>query len=106
MAIAAIRGLSGDSHLLRTCTLQLVEKPPLDGRQLANTGAYAFPREVFDIELRLSPRGEYEITDYVTQLAAQGPLHVVEAAFWFPIGTEEAWRRAEQQNLEAVLRGR
>src|SRR5262249_22863361 len=85
---------------------RLVEKPDLDGRQLANTGAYVFPREVFDLELRLSPRGEYEITDYVTTLAGRGPFHVVQAAFWFPIGTEEAWRRAEQQKLTEVLKGR
>src|ERR1700722_14277626 len=40
---------------------KLVEKPPLDGRQLANAGAYVFPRAIFDEELTLSPRGEYEI---------------------------------------------
>jgi len=32
--------------------------------QLANTGAYLFPREVFELEIGLSPLGEYEITDY------------------------------------------
>lgn len=85
---------------------KLVEKPPLDGRQLANTGAYVFPREVFDIELRLSPRGEYEITDYVSTLAARQPFHVVRAGFWFPIGTEEAWKAAEAENLDSVLKGR
>jgi bifunctional UDP-N-acetylglucosamine pyrophosphorylase/glucosamine-1-phosphate N-acetyltransferase len=85
---------------------KLVEKPNLEGQQLANTGAYVFPREVFDIELRLSPRGEYEITDYVSTLAARGPFHVVQAEFWVPIGTEEAWKGAEQQTLEKVLCGR
>jgi len=85
---------------------KLVEKPNLEGWQLANTGAYVFPRQVFDIDLPLSPRGEYEITDYVSTLASQGPFHVVEAAFWWPIGTEEAWKKADQQELEAVLRGR
>ncbi|HYV35570.1 MAG TPA: nucleotidyltransferase family protein [Gemmataceae bacterium] len=85
---------------------KLVEKPALDGRQLANTGAYVFPREVFDIELKLSPRGEYEITDYVSTLASRGPFHVVEAKFWLPIGTEEAWQNAERQQLEDVLKGR
>jgi NDP-sugar pyrophosphorylase family protein len=85
---------------------KLVEKPPLEGRQLANTGAYVFPRKVFDIDLPLSPRGEYEITDYVSTLASQGPFHVVQANFWWPIGTEEAWHKAEQQDLDRVLRGR
>jgi NDP-sugar pyrophosphorylase family protein len=82
---------------------KLVEKPPLDGRQLANTGAYVFPRSVFDIELKLSPRGEYEITDYVSTLATRQPVHVVEAQFWLPIGTEEAWRNAEKQDLRGAL---
>ena len=85
---------------------KLVEKPVLDGRQLANTGAYVLPRDVFDIEIGLSARGEYEITDYVSTLAARRPFHVVEADFWLPIGTEEAWKKAEQQALESVLKGR
>lgn len=82
---------------------KLVEKPDLPGPQLANTGAYLFPRDVFDIEIGLSARGEYEITDYVSALAAKRPFHVVKANFWLPIGTEEAWKNAQQMDLEAVL---
>jgi UDP-N-acetylglucosamine diphosphorylase / glucose-1-phosphate thymidylyltransferase / UDP-N-acetylgalactosamine diphosphorylase / glucosamine-1-phosphate N-acetyltransferase / galactosamine-1-phosphate N-acetyltransferase len=85
---------------------KLMEKPDMEGRQLANTGAYVFPRRVFDIELKLSPRGEFEITDYVSTLASQGPFHVVQASFWWPIGTTEAWEKAERQQLDIVLRGR
>lgn len=85
---------------------KLVEKPPLEGRRLANTGGYLFPREVFDIDIQLSARGEYEITDYVSTLAARQPFHVVEAQFWLPIGTEETWKQAEGQQLGDVLRGR
>src|SRR4051794_10257605 len=58
---------------------RLVEKPDLGGRQLANIGAYLFPRTAFDIELPLSPRGEYEITDAVSALAARQPFYAVEA---------------------------
>lgn len=78
---------------------KLVEKPDLPGPRLANTGAYLFPREVFDIEIGLSPRGEYEITDYVTSLAQRQPVHVIECKFWLPIGTEEAWKQAEAMEL-------
>jgi bifunctional UDP-N-acetylglucosamine pyrophosphorylase/glucosamine-1-phosphate N-acetyltransferase len=85
---------------------KLVEKPPLDGRQLANTGAYLFPRAIFDTELKLSARGEYEITDYVSRLAARQAVHVVQAKFWLPIGTVEAWHAAEQTDLEASLTAR
>lgn len=82
---------------------RLVEKPNLEGRHLANTGAYLFPRQVFDIELTLSARGEYEITDYVTTLATRQPVQVVRASYWLPIGTVEVWQQAQQEDLEAVL---
>lgn len=79
--------------------LRLVEKPDLPGPQLANTGAYVFPRNVFDIELALSARGEYEITDYLTILAGQTSVHVIQAKFWLPIGTIDAWQNAQQLDL-------
>ncbi len=82
---------------------KLVEKPPLDGRRLANTGAYLFPRDVFATELTLSARGEFEITDYVTAFASRSRVDVVEARFWLPIGTVEAWQDAQALDLESVL---
>lgn len=82
---------------------KLVEKPDLDGRHLANTGAYVFPRDVFNIQLSLSARGEYEITDYVSTLAKSRPVTVIEAKFWMPIGTVEAWEQAQKEKLEDVL---
>jgi bifunctional UDP-N-acetylglucosamine pyrophosphorylase/glucosamine-1-phosphate N-acetyltransferase len=82
---------------------RLVEKPDLDGRQLANVGAYLFPRTVFDVELSLSARGEYEITDYVSALAARQPVDVIQAAFWLPIGNVEIWQQAQNVDLDAVL---
>jgi NDP-sugar pyrophosphorylase family protein len=83
---------------------RLVEKPDLDVRQLANTGAYLFPRDVFETTLSLSSRGEYEITDYVSALAKRQPVQVVEAKFWLPIGTIEVWRQAQDMALEEKLR--
>lgn len=82
---------------------KLVEKPDTEGPQLANTGAYLFPKSVFDLEIGLSPRGEYEITDYVSQLAARGPFHVVRSTFWYPVGTEEAWNKSQTLDLPCVL---
>jgi bifunctional UDP-N-acetylglucosamine pyrophosphorylase/glucosamine-1-phosphate N-acetyltransferase len=82
---------------------KLVEKPKLEGRRLANTGVYVFPREVFDIPLTLSARGEYEITDYVTKLAERGTVSVVTARFWLPIGNVEAWQNAQAVDLAAVM---
>lgn len=82
---------------------KLVEKPNLTGTQLANTGAYVFPENVFETELKLSDRGEYEITDYVTALARTGTVQAVRTSFWLPIGTVEAWRAAQDIDLDAVL---
>jgi bifunctional UDP-N-acetylglucosamine pyrophosphorylase/glucosamine-1-phosphate N-acetyltransferase len=83
---------------------RLVEKPDLEGPALGNLGAYVFPRGVFNIELRPSPRGEYEITDYVSELAQRQQVVPVTAKFWFPIGTVEAWRKADQSDLSAMER--
>jgi hypothetical protein len=58
---------------------------------------------VFDIELTRSQRGEFEITDYVTTLAARRAVRVVRARTWLPIGNVEAWQRAQHEDLEAVL---
>jgi bifunctional UDP-N-acetylglucosamine pyrophosphorylase/glucosamine-1-phosphate N-acetyltransferase len=82
---------------------RLVEKAPLQGRQLANTGAYLFPREVFANELTVSERGEYEITQYVSALTKQMPVQAIQASFWLPIGTVEAWQEAQTKNLEGEL---
>ena len=83
---------------------RLVEKPNLNGRFPANTGAYLFPRQVFDIELKLSARGEYEITDYVSALATRGLFQVIQAKFWLPIGTTEVWQKAKEMDLTPLKR--
>jgi bifunctional UDP-N-acetylglucosamine pyrophosphorylase/glucosamine-1-phosphate N-acetyltransferase len=85
---------------------RLVEKPDLTGRQMANIGAYLFPRSALDIELPLSPRGEYEITDAVSAVAAGQPFHAVPANVWLPIGDEAAWRAADELDLDRLLLGR
>ena len=82
---------------------RVVEKPEgLSPPQLANIGGYLFPRSVFDLTLPLSPRGEYEITDAVSQLAAKGGFQVVEAKYWLPIGTIEQWEAAQGTDVSAV----
>lgn len=82
---------------------KLVEKPDIPGPRLANTGAYLFPKSVFELEISLSPRGEYEITDFVSQLAARGPFHVVRSTFWYPIGDEAAWNASQTLDLKRVM---
>lgn len=82
---------------------QIIEKPMgLTPPQLANIGGYVFPKAVFNLTLPLSPRGEYEITDAVAQLAASGGFHVVEAKYWLPIGTVEQWQTAQMADVTPV----
>ena len=83
---------------------RIEEKPELDGRALANIGAYVFPRSVFDIPLTLSKRNEYEITEAVDVLAKRAPFHVVRATFWVPIGTIEQWEAAQTADLSKAKR--
>ena len=40
---------------------RLVEKPAMDGRQMANIGAYLLPKSALDVKLPLSPRGEMRL---------------------------------------------
>jgi NDP-sugar pyrophosphorylase family protein len=82
---------------------RIIEKPKgLSAPQLANIGGYMFPNAVFDLTLPLSPRGEYEITDAVAQLAEQGGFRVVEAKYWLPIGTIAQWEAAQNADVSAV----
>lgn len=83
---------------------RLVEKPDLEGTHLANIGAYLFPRRALDIDLPLSPRGEYEITDAVTLVADSEPFHLVPATFWLPIGNISAWEAAQSADLTPCQR--
>jgi UDP-N-acetylglucosamine diphosphorylase / glucose-1-phosphate thymidylyltransferase / UDP-N-acetylgalactosamine diphosphorylase / glucosamine-1-phosphate N-acetyltransferase / galactosamine-1-phosphate N-acetyltransferase len=85
---------------------KLVEKPNLEGRYPANTGAYLFTQRAFEKQLALSPRGEYEITDFVTYLAELRLMQAVEARVWLPIGTEEAWKQAQEMDLDTLLTAR
>jgi bifunctional UDP-N-acetylglucosamine pyrophosphorylase/glucosamine-1-phosphate N-acetyltransferase len=83
---------------------RLVEKPDMDGPALANIGAYLLPRRVFDIPLTLSKRNEYELTEWPDVLARREPFHIVEATFWLPIGTVEAWNDAQTADLTKAQR--
>lgn len=65
-----------------------------------STGAFKFHKGIFDHKLQLSERGEYEITDYLTYIARQDIVSIVKARFWFPVGTPEALKQA--QNLKLI----
>ena len=69
--------------------VRLVEKPKEAFSNLANTGAYKFTPEIFEILARTEPseRGEIEITSAIQTLASQEPFYVVHThGYWLPIG--------------------
>ncbi|MFH1867274.1 MAG: nucleotidyltransferase family protein [Patescibacteria group bacterium] len=57
---------------------QIIEKPKDFVGNLINTGLYTFTPEVFKVmpQVKISSRGEYELTDAVTILARQGRVKI------------------------------
>ncbi len=69
---------------------EIKEKPKEDFGNLVNTGLYKFTAEVFDAlsVVKESPRGEIELTDAVSMLAAEGKVKVIKIKeFWKDMGT-------------------
>lgn len=62
------------------------EKPEEPKSNLANTGLYVFDKKIFNLELKKSERGEYEITDYLKYLIENNKI-VAERVedYWKPI---------------------
>ena len=50
---------------------KVVEKPQTYVSDIANTGLYVFDKNVFKFKLKKSPRGEYEIIDYINELVKE-----------------------------------
>lgn len=67
----------------------VVEKPKEFVGDLANIGCMKLDTRVFDLfnQIKISPRGEYEITDTLQLLAAQEKIKVLPTSdYWIPIG--------------------
>ncbi len=82
------------------------EKPPegiYPNPVLVNAGAYKFDSRIFDYELPLSSRGEYEITDYMTYLATSAEVNIVPGQFWNPIGTPQDLERSQSLDIESWI---
>lgn len=62
------------------------EKPKEKVAGLISCGLYVLERSVFDLKIKKSKRGEYEITDYLSQLAKKGLLeYELVQDYWLPI---------------------
>ncbi len=60
----------------------IIEKPSDPVSNLVNTGLYFLPKEILDIEVEKSSRGEYEFTDCIKKYNQK--IGVYEADHWFP----------------------
>ena len=66
---------------------EIVEKPETFVGIMANTGLYVFDKQIFDLKLKKSSRGEYEIIDYVNYLIKNEKVNIeVVSDYWFSIG--------------------
>lgn len=68
---------------------QIIEKPKEFCGNLINTGLYKFSPEVFNYldQVKISPRGEYELTDIINLLAEKNKIKVLDLkGVWFDFG--------------------
>ncbi|MBI5037593.1 MAG: NTP transferase domain-containing protein [Candidatus Kerfeldbacteria bacterium] len=77
----------------------IVEKPATFMGNLVNGSAYKFTHDIFDVidDVPLSSRGEYEITDAITALAALRKVKVVKIdGYWIDFGNPDDIHQFEQ----------
>lgn len=81
---------------------EIDEKPEKPKSNLVNVGAYKFTPKVFDAlsGVELSPRGEYELTSAVNELASQELVRVVKmTGYWVDFG-----KPSDVQEVEKFLK--
>jgi len=77
---------------------QVIEKPKEYVGNLINTGLYKFTPEVFAYldKIDISPRGEYELTDIINLLAAQGKVKALDLkGVWLDFGKPDDVKKVE-----------
>lgn len=78
------------------------EKPPAGAYPApapCNIGAYKLRTDIFDYPLRKSARGEFELTDAITAVAARRDIATVDSPFWLPIGDPAALEAAQAADI-------
>ena len=71
---------------------KIVEKPNIFISNLINLGAYKLTTEIFNHDLKISQRGEFEIIDYLNYIIKNSKknINVVKLTdYWIPINTLE-----------------
>ena len=72
------------------CLKKIIEKPKNYGPGLVNTSIYKLDKSIYKYlkDLKKSERGEYELTDAVTQLVNEKDIYVEELKhYWLDFGT-------------------
>jgi bifunctional UDP-N-acetylglucosamine pyrophosphorylase/glucosamine-1-phosphate N-acetyltransferase len=87
----------------------IIEKPkkPLAG--LINAGCYFLLKNILNEKLSKSPRGEYEITDYIKKLARKTKFYFFKADIWFSLSFSWDLLRINEfllKNIETKIAGR
>lgn len=93
-----------DAHMN---AVRIVEKPKNPPSKLANIGAYKFSPDVFEClrDVKLSERGEIEITSAMQMLADRKAFRVVESkGYWLPIGYPWDLLGATQYVLDNLMK--
>lgn len=81
----------GDDGTVRS----LEEKPLVPKSDLVSTGALVLDERIFAYDAPLQANGERYVTDQLSALASDAPVHVVLQDEWIPIGYPEDIEKAE-----------
>lgn len=81
------------------------EKPEDPKSNFVNTGVYCLPKSVFDEQISLSERGEYELTDFVKILIEKSEVHCINASSWLPITFPWHILNANEYILSSLRKG-
>lgn len=74
---------------------EIVEKPDIDGRALANIGLYKLNKKFFDYAFVSIGKGEFGLPQTLAVLAKDFPVKVEKASDWFAIGNPDDLERAK-----------
>jgi len=76
----------------------IVEKPKEFISNLVNTGLYKFTKDVFSAlnKIKISERGEYELTDAIKILARENKVKIVKLSSWIDMSVKEDLARVEE----------
>jgi len=78
--------------------VKIIEKPKEFVGNMINLGLYKFTSDIWSTldEIKLSERGEYELTDALTILAEQGKVKVKSmCGYWLDLGSKEDISKVE-----------